>query len=200
MLVRLADAANAHFVACALGLGPDQMLARKRDAEGEHRFTGLTSRRDAIDKQPDLGAVGVDLDLGLRLTAVDITLSAQVDHRLCAVPGRLVEIERVLAQRAVKADQTLLVFAVLAALVATVGGKVEEIPNVGGPKPGPCLYHAQHMLMIQRLIFLGVVALFGAAAVEGGVGVRAVFAKANDPVGIFGVVFVKELVGLLQLA
>ena len=199
-LLRLRDPADAHAVAAARGLGPDQMLAQQRDAEAEHGLAALGPDEGAVHIEADLALIGVNLDLGLLLAAVDITFSAQVDKRLFFVPGGLVEIESVLAQLAIEGDKALLVLAVLAALVPPVGGEVEEVPHVGGPKVRPGLDHLEHVLVIKGLVLLGVVALLGAAAVEGGVGIGAILAEADDPFGVLGVIFVKELVGLLQLS
>ena len=88
----------------------------------------------------------------------------------------------------------------LAALVPPVRGEVKEIPDVGGPEVGPRLDHPEHVLVIERLVFLGVVALFGMGGMEGGVCVRAVLGKADHTVGVLGVILVKKLVRLLQLA
>ena len=56
------------------------------------------------------------------------------------------------------------------------------------------------MLVIERLVFLGVIALFGVRGMESGIRVRAVLTEADHARGVFGVVFVKELIGLLKLA
>ena len=89
--------------------------------------------------------------------------------------------------------------AIMASTITPVGGEVEEVPYMRRPEPGARLNHAQHVLVIQRLVFLGVVALFRMRGMKGGVGVRAVLGKADDPVGVFGVVLVEELVRLRKL-
>ena len=93
-----------------------------------------------------------------------------------------------------------MVFTVLAALITSVGGEVEEVPDVRCPEIRARFDHAEHMLMIKRLVFLGIVALLRVLGVEGRIGVRAVFGEADDPVGVLGVVFVEEFVRLLQLS
>ena len=175
------------------------MLAQQRDAEAENRLARLAADLGTVHIECYFLPVGIDLDLGLLLTAVDITLSAEVDESFRLVPGGLVEIEGVLAQTSVKGDKSLLVLAVLAALVTPVRGKVEEVPDVRRPKVGALLDHFEHMLMVERLILLGVVPLLGMAAVEGGVCVRAVLRKADDALRVLRVILVKKLVRLLQL-
>ena len=176
------------------------MLSQQRNFKAEHGPARLRADARPVHVDAHLTAVGVDFDLGGVLAAVFIALAAEVDEGLPLVPGGLVEIKRVLAQRAVKGHKPLLVFAVLPALVAAVGGKVKEIPHMRRPEIGPRLDHFEHMLVVQRLVFLGIIALFGAGGVEGGVGVRTVFGKADDALGVFRVVFVEKLIGLLQLA
>ena len=198
-LVRLADAADAHRVAHISGLGADQMLAQQRDAETEHGLAALRSYRSAVHKQTYFTLVGIDLDLGALLAAVFIALAAEMDEGLGLVPGGFIEIKGVLAQAAVKGHKTLLVLAVLAALVPAVGRKVEEVPHMRCPEIRPRLDHGEHVLVIERLILLGVIATLRVGGMEGGVCVRAILGEADHPVGVFGVVLVEELIRLLQL-
>ena len=53
-----------------------------------------------------------------------------------------------------------------AALVAGIGGKVEHIPDVGTPQPLVAVKAAQHILVVDSLILLGVVAAVGVGAVQ----------------------------------
>ena len=121
-------------------------------------------------------------------------------HEGLLAPVGLVEIEGVFFQLAVKGDKTLLVFAVLAALVPAIGGKVEHIPHMGRPQPRTVGDHLCNMLVVNALIAFGVVALFRVAALILGVSICAILRKADAAVGVIGVVFVKELVVLLQFA
>ena len=134
------------------------------------------------------------------LVPVLVPLAAEVDEGLGLVPGGLIEIEGVLAEGAVEGHQALLVLPMLAPLVPAVGGEVEQVPHVGGPKPGPRLDHSQHVLVVQALVLLGVVPLLGTAAVEGGVGVCPVFGEAHDLFGVLLVELVEEPVRLLHVA
>ena len=88
----------------------------------------------------------------------------------------------------------------LAALVPSVGSKVEDVPYMGGPHPRTLLDHLQHVLMVDALVALGIVALFGSKRLVLRVGVCAVLAQADAPVWELGVVLVKEFVVLLQVA
>ena len=54
--------------------------------------------------------------------------------------------------------------------------------------------------MVQSLVFLGVIPPFGTGGMEGRIGVRPIFRKADHPIGILFMVFVKELVRLVQFA
>ena len=54
----------------------------------------------------------------------------------------------------------------LAALVAGVGGKVVHVPDVGRPQPFVAVKAAKHVLMVDGLVFLGVVTAAGMAAVQ----------------------------------
>ena len=88
----------------------------------------------------------------------------------------------------------------LAALIAAIGGKIKHIPHMGRPQPRTVGNHLCDMLMVNALVTLGVVALFRVAALILGVSICAILRKADAAVGVIGVVFVKELVVLLQFA
>ena len=108
------------------------VLAGNGQLEGEHLVALLGLHQLTVLVQRDLRQIGVDLDLGHILGAVHIAAAAQVHERLLAPIG-LVEIEGVFFQLAVKGDKALLVFAVLAALIAAIGGKIKHIPHIGCP-------------------------------------------------------------------
>ena len=143
--------------------------------------------------------IGVHLHLGDLLRPVHVPAPAQVDEGLTA-PRRLVEVKRVLSGFAVKGHQSLLVFALLAALVPAVGSKVEQVPHMGGPQPRPRLDELQNVLVVDALVLFGVVAPLRGGGLELRVGVRTVLGEAHGAVGILGVVGVKEFVILLQAA
>ena len=119
----------------------------------------------AVDIKAYLLLVGVDLDLDLILGAVRIALGADMHERLVA-PPRFIDVEAVLLGLAVKRDQALMVHTRLAALVAGVGGKVVHVPDVGRPQPFVAVKAAEHVLMVDGLVFLGVVTAAGMAAVQ----------------------------------
>ena len=141
--------------------------------EGEHlvALTGLHQLTVLV--QRDLRQIGVDLDFSHILGAVHIAAAAQVHERLLAPVG-LVEIEGVFFELAVKGDKSLLVLAVLAALITAIGGKIEHIPRMGGPQPRAVGDHLGHVLVVNALVALGVVALFRVAVLVLGVGICAV--------------------------
>ena len=123
-----------------------------------------------------------------------------MDKGLLFVPMGLVEIEGVLLCLPVEGHQALLVLPVLTALVPSVGGEVEDVPDVGGPQPGAGLDHIQHMLVVHRLVALGVIALFRGRGLILGIGVRTVFGEANAAVRELGVILIEELVILFQFS
>ena len=120
-------------------------------------------------------------------------------HKRLLAPIGLVEIEGVFFELAVKGDKSLLVFAVLAALVAAIGGKIKHIPHMGRPQPRTVGNHLCDMLVVNALVALGIVALFRVAALVLGVGVCAVLRKADAAVRVISMIFVKELVVLLKV-
>ena len=175
------------------------MLTRDGHLEAEHHISLPGGKQFAVQIQTDLVLVGVGLDLGDLLSAVHIPAAAEVDKRLGVVPGRFVQIKSILLELAVEGDKPFLVFAVLAALVPAVRAEIEQVPHMGGPQPGPRFDHAQHMLVVDALVALGVVALLRRRALIRRVGIGAILRKADAAVGEFGVVFVKEVIVLFQL-
>ena len=120
-------------------------------------------------------------------------------HKGLLAPICLVQVESILLDLAVKGDKTLLVLAVFAALVASVGGKVEHIPDMGRPQPRAVSNHFCHMFVVDALVGFGVVALFGVGALVCRVRVRAVLTEADAAVWVLGVVGVKKVVVLVKL-
>ena len=175
------------------------MLAGDGHIENKHFVAFFRFDQVSVLVQRNLRQVGVDPDLGHILGAVHIAAAAGVYKGLLA-PVRLVQVEGVLFDFAVKGDKALLVLAVFAALVAPVGGKVEHIPDMGRPQPRAVGNHFCHVLVVDALVGFGIVALFGVGALVGGVGVRAVLRKTDAAVGIFGVVGIKKVIVLIKLA
>ena len=199
-LVRFGHPADHHGILAAPCLGADQMLAHKRQFKAEYGFAALNGKKRTVHIKRYLRLIGVHFDLGLVFASVEEALAAEMDERFPLVPGGFVKVECVLAQLPVKGHKTLLVLAVLSALVTSVSGEIKEVPHMGRPEVRPFFYHPKHVLVIQRLVFLGIVPLLGTRRMIGGIGVRAVLGKADDAVGVFGMVLVKELVRLRKLA
>src|SRR5699024_11414811 len=104
------------------------MLAAQCDCESEGPTPLDGGVLVAVDQQRDFLLVGVDDHLGRLLDTVCATASGDMDERLRG-PGRLVEVERVLLQRAVEGDETLDVATFHTALVTTGGAEVGEVPH-----------------------------------------------------------------------
>ncbi len=153
-----------------------------------------------VHKQGYCALIGINLDFRLILRPVHVTGAAKVDERLCFIPVSLIQVKRVFLRLPVDGHEALLVHAVFAALVPAVRGEIKHIPDMSGPEVRAGFHHFQHMLMIDALIGLCVISLFGMAALKRGIGIGAVFGEADDPVGIFCVIFVKKLLRLLQFS
>ena len=158
-------------------------FAVQLDLEGKDVFAGLLGELFAVDKQGNRFLVGVDLDLDLAAGALGKALGADMHKRVLA-PPRLVQVEAVLLGFAVKGDKPLVVHTRLAALVAGIGGKVEHIPDVGTPQPRVALKAAQHIFVVEGLVFLGVVAAAGMLAVQVGHTLGTVLAEAQRAVRV----------------
>ena len=61
------------------------------------------------------------------------------------------------------------------------------------------LDHAQHMLMIQRLVFLGIVTLFRMRRMERGIGIRAILGKSDHAVRILFMILIEKLIVLIEV-
>lgn len=170
------------------------------DLEGEDGVARLFGEEVVVEVEGDFRLVGVDFHFGDGLGPVDVAGAAEVDKWGGVVPCGFVEVEGILAGFAVESDYALLILAVLAALVTAVGREVEEVPNVGGPKPRAFFDEGEHVLVVEGLVAFSIVAFFGVAGLEGGVGVCTIFREADAAVGVLGVIFVKEFVVLLELA
>ena len=174
------------------------MLAGDGHLKGKHLVPLLGLPQTAVHIEGHFRQVGVNLDFGDILGPVHIPAAAGV-HKGLLAPVGLIQVEGVLLDFAVKGNKALLVFAVLAALVPAVGSKVEHIPDVGSPQPGPVGNHFGHVLMEDALVGLGIVTLFGMGSLVGRIGVGAVLAEADAAVGILGVIVVKEFIVLVQV-
>ena len=174
------------------------MLTGNRHPETEHVFARLGLKGLSVYVQSHFRLIGVDLDFRDRLCTVNIPTTRDVDKGLFLVPVRLVEIESVLFGLPVKGHQALLVLAVLAALIPSIGGEVENVPDVGRPQPGALLDHTQNVLMVHSLIALGIVALFRIRRLILGIGIGTILAETNAAIRILRVILVKKLVILFQ--
>ena len=106
-----------------------------------------------------LRLVGVYLDLGLILHPVHIAAAAYMNEGLLAPPC-LIDIEGILSDFPVEGNQSLVIDAVVPCLLAGICREVKHVPNERGPQIGPLGEHLQHMLMVNGLILLGVIALY----------------------------------------
>ena len=96
-------------------------------------------------------------------------------HEGLFAPIRFIEIKGILFGFSVKGDEALVVHARFTALISRVGGKVEHVPNVGGPHVGIALKALEQVFMVNGLIFLGVVAPVRMGGMEVGHSLAAVF-------------------------
>ena len=174
---------EGRLVGLAAGFRADGHIAGQRDLKGKDLVPGLFAHRAAVGIQRDFFLVGVDLDDGGVFLAVGTAAAGDVDERLVAPPC-FVEVESVLFGLAVKRHQALVVHAGLAALVAGVGGKVEHIPHMRRPQPGVAVKAAQHVLVVNGLVILGMVAAARVQAVQVGHRLGAVLAEAQRAVGV----------------
>ena len=109
--------------------------------------------------------VGIHFDQRVAARAVDKAFARDVQDRL-GRPVRLVRVKTVLARFAIERDETFVVHAGLAALIARVCGEVKHIPHVRAPKIRVTLETLEHIFVIVRLIFFGVIAAFGMFGVQ----------------------------------
>ena len=122
-----------------------------------------------------------------------------MDKRRGLIPRRFIKIKGVFSQLAIKGDKAFLIFTVFAAFIPSVGCEIEQIPDVGCPEPGAFFNHLQHMLVIKRLVFFGVITFFRVRAVEGRVCVCTVLRESDYLAGKSGVIFIEKFIRLFQL-
>ena len=190
--------ADGHGIGQFAGLCGDGMLTGQGDLEGVDFSAHLGGNLRTIHQQGHFAPVGVDLDLGFVLSTVYIPAATEVNKGFLAPVG-LVQIECILSELPVEGYQTLLVFAVLAAFVTSIGSEIKEVPCMGCPQIGPFLDAFQQMLMVNALIGFGIVALFRILTLILRVGIGAILGESDHPIGELLVVIIKELVVLLQL-
>ena len=106
-------------------------------------------------------------------------------HHRFRVPCRFVQIKGVFSRLPVEGNEPLLVFAVFAALIPSIGRKIKKVPYMGSPQPGAFLDHFQHMFVIKRLIGFRIVAFFRLTALVLRIGVRPVLAEADGQFRVF---------------
>ena len=119
-------------------------------------------------------------------------------HERILAPVCLVYIECILFDSAVHRHKPLLVLAVLTALITSVRSEIKQIPHVRCPQIRTLLDHFCHMLVVNTLIFLRVIAPLRIRTVICRIRVRAVLGESDHPVGVSAVIFVKEAVVLFQ--
>ena len=116
----------------------------------------IDAHAPAVDKQLHGRLVGIDLHQRLFADAVHIALSADVDEGILRKPG-LVCVERILLILAVDGHEAFGVLSLSAALFALVRAEIEHVPDMGRPQIRALLNLTDHCLVIQRLIFFGIV-------------------------------------------
>lgn len=120
---------DRHAVGAAARHGLDFVRAGDGHDKLKNLVAVLRGKLLAVHKQRDAGLVGVDLDFGLALRAVDVAASAEM-HKRVAAQICLIDKVGVLLRLAVEGHKTLLVLTGLAALTATVRAEVEAVPDV----------------------------------------------------------------------
>ena len=119
-------------------------------------------------------------------------------HKWGFAPVCLVYIERILFDPAVHRHKPFLVLSVLATLVAPVRSEIKQVPYMRCPQIRALLNHFCHMLVVNTLIFLRVIAPLRIRTVVRRIRVRAVLGESDHPVGVSAVIFVKKAVVLFQ--
>ena len=180
-------------------LMPTWTLPGDGQVECKHLVASLGRKLPAIHIQRDVLLVGIHFDLRGILRPLGVAPAAKVDKGLGAEIC-LVNVESVFLDLAVKGDQTFLILAGLAALVAAIRAEIKAVPAVHGPDIGPLRPHFQHMFVIKCLITFCPVAFFRLSALVLGIGVRAVFGEADDSVRVLCVEIIEPLVVLLGVA
>ena len=169
----------AAFAAGDANLG----LILQGHGEGEHVFPVLRFFLFPVQVKRHFVLVGIHLHGELLFCAVPEPLGADMHEGLLAPVG-FVQIETIFLGLAVKGDEALMVHARFAALIPGVSGKVEHIPDVGGPHVGIALKALEQIFVINGLVFLGVVSPAGMGGMEVGHSLAAVFGIAQAPAGI----------------
>ena len=77
-LIGLRNPTDTHAVVCVTRKGFNQVLTQQRDAEAENGFPILFANERPVYIQLHMRLIGIHLDFGLLLAAVDIPLAAQM--------------------------------------------------------------------------------------------------------------------------
>ena len=174
------------------------MLSGQWNMEAGNLVNLLFAYRLSVHKQGHLGLIGVHLDFRFGLRTVDVSPAAEMDKRFVGEIG-FVDVERVLADFAVKGDKPFLILSGLSTLVPAVSAEIKHIPAVHGPDIGAFLPHFQHVFVIHRLVTLRPITTFRVRRLISGIGVRAVFRQADHLIRMLGVIGVKPGVVILQI-
>lgn len=119
---------NPDLTVTVPGACMDGVLPRDGDLELKHMLSGLSLKGPSVHAQGDGFLIGIDCNFGYILGPVHIPSARDMNKGIGLVPVGFVQVEGVLLGLAVDGDKALLIFAVLAALVPSVGSKVEDVP------------------------------------------------------------------------
>src|SRR4051794_40565997 len=112
--------------------------------------TGRSTHVLTVQGQVRLSRVAVSLDVEHPIGPVNISTPDQMQRRLRAPIGAI-EVERILTDLAVVADQPLLVDISQVALPTGVAGEIKHVPDKRTPQIGPLMKRCPRRLVIQVL-------------------------------------------------
>ena len=195
--VRCIHFSHCNLIGAVPGHCPDRVRSRDRHPESEDTCAFFHLLLCSVHKKCDPLLVRVHFDLRHILRTVCVSAAAEM-HKWVFAPVCLVYIERILFDPAVHRHKPFLVLAVLATLVAPVRSEIKQIPHVRCPQIRALLNHFCHMLVVNTLIFLRVIAPLRIRTVICRIRIRAVLGESDHPVGVSAVIFVKKAVVLFQ--
>ena len=158
--VMVVMASSMDMPSAIAGYGLQCHLIQVLNLEGEDVAAGLRGDFLAIGIKRYSILIRIDFHFVNGLYPVHKALAADINERFFAPPC-FIDIEGILLDLPVKSNQTLMVHAGLAALVAGICGKVEHIPQMGRPHKGALLKEVQHILMVLALVFFRLVTSSG---------------------------------------
>lgn len=149
----------------------------------------------AIHKECDALLIGINLDLRHIFGTLHIPSATYMDKWSFA-PICFIQIKGIFFQLTVDGHKTFLVHTVFSTLISSVCRKIKQIPDMCCPQIRALLDHFCHMLMINTLIFLCVIAPFRICTVVSRIGVCAILGKSDHTIRVRCVIRIKETVVL----